>query len=134
MMKLYVPTSGSTVCEQLSEALWSLSRPPQVRAILDTTRMFPPFVATNGSVWLVVDTEFGIPVHAQAELGGIADILQPWINGGMLPANTNTELAALVESLRGSRLVVWDAFPALFKGQAKTHEQMIDEGFLIQTP
>jgi hypothetical protein len=59
----------------------------------------------------VVDTDYEINVHADAVLAGIADILQPWIDAGHLPADTNTNLAALVESLRGQRLVVYDAFP-----------------------
>lgn len=83
-----------------------------------------------GQRWLVVETTFEIPVHEEAELDGIADILQPWIDGGHMPPDTNTELAALVESLRGQRLVVWDAFPQFFKDMSKTREQMIEDGLL----
>jgi hypothetical protein len=56
--------------------------------------------------------------------------LQPWIDAGHLPADTNTNLAALVESLRGQRLVVYDAFPQLFKDMSKTYAEMITAGLL----
>jgi hypothetical protein len=83
--------------------------------------------------WLVVDTDFTIRVHPDAELGDIAQILQPWIDAGHLPADTNTQLAALIESKRGQRLIVYDAFPQLFKDMAKTHEQMVAAGLLADS-
>jgi hypothetical protein len=94
--------------------------------------MFPVITALDGSKWLQVNTEFSVPVHPDAILDGIADILQPWIDGGQLPADTNEVLAALVETKRGQRLVVWEAFPALFQNLSKTHAQMIDAGLLSE--
>jgi hypothetical protein len=82
--------------------------------------------------WLVVDTEYEIAVHPDAELGDIASILQPWIDAGHLPADTITQLAALIESKRGQQLVVYDAFPQIFKDMSKTHEQMIAAGLLAE--
>jgi hypothetical protein len=125
----FIPSSAA---EPLSQALWSLSRPPQVRGPNDTQYLFGWVNALDASRWLVVDTEFEINVHPDAELNGIADILQPWIDGWHLPANTNTQLAALVESKRGSRLVVYDAFPQLFKDMSKTREEMIAAGLLAE--
>jgi hypothetical protein len=132
-MMRYVPSSAA---EPLSQALWGLSRPPAVRGLNDTQYLFPWITALDGTRWLEVDTEYEINVHADAVLAGIADILQPWIHQGHLPADTNTNLAALVESLRGRRLVVYDAFPQLFKDMSKTHEEMIAAGLLAdpQTP
>lgn len=124
----YVPTSGVIVAESLTSALWSLSRPLALRGNDTTQAMFSLFTALNGSVWLVVDTEFEIPVHAEAELDGIADVLQPWIDEGSLPADTNATLAAYIESTRGGRMVPWNAFPQLFKDQSKSREQMIADG------
>jgi hypothetical protein len=128
-MILCIPSSAA---EALSNALWSLSRPPQVRGPKDTQFLFPWITALDGSRWLMVDTEYEINVHPDAELNGIADILQPWIDAGHLPADTNTNLAALVESKRGSRLVVYDAFPQLFKDMSKTREEMIAAGLLAE--
>jgi hypothetical protein len=93
-------------------------------------------VDLHGDKWLMVDTTLSLPIHPDAELNGIADILQPWIDGGHLPEDTNTNLAALVESKRGQRLVVYDAFPQLFKDMSKTYEEMIAAGLLAepQTP
>jgi hypothetical protein len=128
-MNRYVPSSAA---EALSNALWSLSRPPQVRDPKDTQFLFPWITALDGSRWLVVDTAYEINVHPDAELNGIADILQPWIDGGHLPEETNTNLSALVESKRGGRLVVYDAFPQLFKDMSKTREEMIAAGLLAE--
>lgn len=120
----YVPTSGDATAAALSDALWGLTRPPNVRSEKDTHRLFGSVTMTDGSVWLAVVDDYDIPVHADAELDGIADILQPWINDGLLPADTNMQLAALIESSKGGRLVVWGAFPQLFKDQAKTRAEL----------
>ena len=125
----YVP---STAAETLSDALWALTRPPTVRQPKDTSKMFPwvDDLQTPSKRWLIVDTTFTIPVHAEAELDGIADILQPWIDAGQLPSDTNTTLAAFIESKRGQMLTVYDAFPQLFKGLSKSWQEMVDAGLL----
>lgn len=121
----YVPSSAA---EPLSEALWSLTRPPEVRQANDTSKMFAWVDDADGKRWLIVETTFTIPVHAEAVLDSIADILQPWIDGGHLPADTNDALAAFVESKRGQNLTVYEAFPQLFKDMSLTQEQMIAAG------
>jgi hypothetical protein len=82
----------------------------------------------------MVDTTLSLPIHPDAELNGIADILQPWIDAGHLPEDTNTTLAALVESsaASGERLVVYDTFPQLFKDMSKSYDDMIEEGKLAE--
>lgn len=126
----YVPTSNAMVCEALTEALWGLARPPALRSAKDTQKMFRSITCTNGSVWLQVDTEFDISVHPDAELNRLADILQPWINSGELPADTNDVLSAFIESKRGVRMIPWEAFPTLFKTLSKTREQLVSLGLL----
>lgn len=126
----YVPSSKA---EELSDALWRLTRPSYLRDDKDsTTKMFGwvDDLQTPSKRWLVVDTTFTIPVHAEAELDGIADILQPWIAEGYLPADTNDTLVAFIESKRGQMLTVYDAFPQLFKDLSKTRQEMIDAGLL----
>ena len=126
----YTPSS---VAETLSEALWALSRPSAVRQPGEvTTRLFVPITALDGSTWLQVVDDYEINVHPLAEFNGIAGILQPWIDAGDLPADTNLQLAALVESKRGGKLVPWEAFPQFFKEQAKTLQEMIAAGLLAQ--
>lgn len=126
-MILYIPSS---VSESLSGALWALARPLSLQESNVTQFLFGWVVATDGTTWLEVDTESQIRVHPDAELGGIADILRPWIDQGHLPAATNTQLAAIIESKRGQRLAVYDAFPQLFKDMSKTLQQMIAAGLL----
>ena len=126
-MILYIPSS---VAELLSGELWSLNCPPSVQGNNSTKYLFGWIDDVNGQRWIEVHDDFSILVHPDAELGGIAAILQPWIDQGHLPSDTNTQLAALIELKRGHRLVVYDAFPQPFKDMAKTHEQMIAAGLL----
>ena len=117
----FVPASQG---EPLTRALWRLAVPDQETGATD--KMFEVFddLQTPSQRWLMVDTTFAIRVHEQAVFDGITDILQPWIDDGYLPADTNTNLAAFVESKRGEMLTVYDAFPQLFKDMSKTAEEM----------
>ena len=118
----FVPASQA---EPLTRALWRLAVPdPETGA---TDKMFEVITALDdGALWLLVDTTYTIRVHAEAILDGIADILQPWIDDGSLPADTNTNLAAFIESMRGLDLTVYDAFPQLFKDMSMTTAEMIN--------
>lgn len=129
-MTRFVPTSGRDTCERLSSALWGLALPASLRPSGATNSMFGHITCLNGSVWIECDTEFSIFVHPEAELDGIAGVLQPWIDEGTLPADTNEVLAALIESKRGQHLTVWDAFPPFFKDQSKTHQELVDAGLI----
>ena len=92
-MTRYIPASQA---EPLTRALWRLAVPNPAEG--DTDKMFEVITALDdGALWLLVDTTFTIRVHEQAVLDGIVDILQPWIDDGSLPADTNEVLAALVE-------------------------------------
>ena len=124
-MIVFVPSS---VAETLSEALWLLANPYASNA--STKSMFAVVTDNNGGKWIQAVTDYTIKVHQDAVLNGIADILQPWIDSGHLPAATNDDLAAFVETKRGQSLTVYDAFPPLFKSMAKTREQMEADGLL----
>jgi hypothetical protein len=126
-MTCYIPSAAA---ESLSAALLRLSDPHPEGKV--SQFLFGSVVDLHGEKWLMVDTTLSLPLHAEAELNGIADILQPWIDGGHLPEETNTNLSALVESKRGERLVVYDAFPQLFKDMSKTREEMIAAGLLAE--
>lgn len=126
----FIPSSAAAA---LSDALWGLAKPSELRAESDTQQMFGWIDDLQGNRWLEVETTLEIPVHSEAVLDGIADILQPWIDSGNLPSDTNTQLASLVEGLRGQRLVVYNAFPQLFKDMSRTRAQMESLGLLPST-
>jgi len=128
-MILYVPSSAAAA---LTAALWGLARPEHLRTTEDTSEMFGwvDDLQTPPKRWLEVDTTFTITVHPEAVLDGIADILQPWIDEGTLPSDTNTVLEAFIQSKRGRQLTVYDAFPPLFKSMSKTYAEMVAAGFL----
>lgn len=126
-MIAYIPAPAASA---ISDALWSLSRPPAVRESKDTQYLFSWVTALDDTLWLMVDTEYSITVHAEAVLGGIADILQPFIDAQQIPADTNTQLGAYIQANHGKVITVYDAFPQFFKDLAKTREQMIQENHL----
>lgn len=132
-MKLFVPASDALA---MSMALYELHRPLSIRDPRDgTTSLFRAVKATDKSLWLEVDTELTIRVHPLASFGSVATFLQPYESSGALPAGTLEGLSAYVEANRGLRIVVYEAFPALFKlkdtdnptGLGRTFEQMIQE-------
>lgn len=125
-MLRYIPTTN-TAGPALTAALWHLHAAPGQS---ETTGFGSIITALDGSKWLEIDEHAEVLVHPEAVLDGIADVLQPWIDEGSLPADTNTALAALIESKRGETLVVYDAFPQLFKDMSLTTAQMIDAGLL----
>lgn len=110
----FVPASQG---EPLTRELWRLAVPdPEMGA---TDKMFEVFDdILDGKRWLMVDTSYAIRVHESAVLDGIADILQPWING------------AYIENMRGQMMIVYDAFPQLFKDLSLDTAQMIAAGRL----
>lgn len=119
-MNLFIPCSSQAVCEAISTHLWSLSRPPAVRTERDTSRLFECRVDVHGQWWLEVVPEYEIPVHATAELGGIADIL---LEARIAQAEID-QLASLITSRRGGSLRPWNYFPAVFKDAALPREQI----------
>jgi len=136
MSEILIP---STKVEELSRALWVLAMPPQVRRAGDfTDSLFRWITDLENVQHLVVMDDLSIRVHEAAELGEIEGILQPWVNEGLLPADTITQLKGFIESKRGEWLVIYQAFPALFKlkdagnptGLGRTREQMIQENRL----
>ena len=126
-MTRYIPASAASA---LSAALWALARPGNSGE--STQFLFATASATDGSDWLVALDDYDIPIHSQAELGGIAAILQPFIAAKQLPADTLDNLTVLIEANRGKRLAVWDSFPQLFKDMSKTREEMIAAGLLAE--
>lgn len=129
----YVPTSGSAIAQQLTEALWQLSTPPSHQGLRRTTALFGCHTMTDGSVWLAVNTDTAVRIHQDATLGCIGDVLQPWVAEGALPSNTLEHLAALIDSRRGNTMVVWDAFPQLFKDQSRTFDELVSAGLIKTT-
>lgn len=129
--ELYI---SSTRPEDMSAALWELSRPASMRKADEVTRMlFPTHEDPKGGKWLVVDPERVVNIHPKADLGAIADLLQPLIDTKQLPPDTLTNLRLLVDATRGDLIMLYrDAFPPEIKAQAKTREQMIDEGLIIE--
>jgi hypothetical protein len=96
--------------------------------------MFAAIVMLDGSVWLEVETEYDVPIHADAALGDIIGILQPWVDSGELGVQTLDTLASHIDTMKGKRMNVWDAFPQLFKDQSRSREELISMGLIEVFP
>lgn len=129
----YIPSAAA---ELLTKKLWALTDPNPTRG---TSALFGVAEGLDKSAWLQVPTDFSIPVDNSAELDGIADILQPWVGHGI----TQEDIALLEKKVvlhRGQHLIVYDAFPEIFKladagnptGLGRTKEQLIAAGILPQ--
>ena len=124
----YVPTSSAEVAEAMSQSLWHLSRPAKVAAQEGTVRLFPWLTDTAGHVWLQVQTEYVIPVHAEAVIDGIEPIL---LGAGISQVEVDG-LAALIISLRGQTMTPWQYFPQVFQDASKDYIEMIAAGLLAE--
>jgi len=133
-MKVLTPSSNAT---ELTAMLWELSDPDPTRG---TNALFPIVTLNDGTTCLEVDTELSLPILEDAKLNGIADLLRPWVGYGILQSDIDWLEQLVVES-RGSRLVVYRAFPPIFKlktaenpnGLGRTREQMIQENRLVNS-
>lgn len=115
-MTRFIPCSSLAVAEAISAHLWSLSRPPDVRDPDESTAyLFDWRQDASGVWWLVVITDYVIPVHAEAVLDGIADILQA---AGISQQEIDA-LAAVVIANRNGSMTPWDYFPQAFKDASR---------------
>lgn len=126
-MTKYVPISNEANAFALSDALFTLSVPHYLQPEDGIQNAFSVIKASNGSSWLVVPTEYELNIHPESSFEPIKNILQEWINAGKLPKDTNENLQSFIESKKGGRIVVWDAFPSLFKDASKSYDDMIAE-------
>jgi hypothetical protein len=124
---LYLP---STMAAAFCQRLEALARVPERRARADMESQFGVIVDLHGDTWLEMDSCADMVLDAQADLAGITELMQAWVDDGLVPAETLGKLLALLESRRGELLFFHEAFPQVFKDQAKSRRQMIDEGLL----
>ena len=124
---VYIPSSAA---DKLTKALWSLTDMNPTRG---TTGLFRVVEALDKSIWMMVDTEFSIPVHTQAELTAISGILQPLIDAKVLASDTLTVLQTKLDTSRGKRIRIFEAFPPEIQAAAMTEKQLIDAGRLTNS-
>ena len=126
-MTLYIP---STLAIAFARKLETLACKAKQCRPADTHPMFGVITDLQGDTWLKMDSCEGMVLQTAAELGGLTALVQPWMDDGLLPADTLSKLLALLESRRGEFLFVHEALPQAFKDLAKSLRQMIDEGLL----
>ncbi len=119
-MTIYIPTSSAPAAQTLSESLWGLTMPPSVINGNATRLLFGTVTMKNASVWLACDDEITIPVHQDANVDPIAEILEPFVDSGVIDYPDIQALFDLVEITRGQELNVWQAFPQYWKDMGKT--------------
>lgn len=129
-MTKYVPISNEANAFALSDALFALSVPYYLQPKDGIQNAFSVIKASNGSSWLVVPTEYELNIHPESSFETIKNILQIWIDAEKLPKDTNKNLESFIESKKGERIVVWDAFPSLFKDASKSYDEMVKENLL----
>lgn len=135
-MTHYVPASTETNARLLSDALFALAVPRDLQPSDGLQDAFEVLTALNGSPWLVVPDEFTLVMHPEAEINGMADVLQPYEAQGYIPAGTIAGFETWINATRVLPTVAertfcpWDKFPVFFKGLAKSWQGMVDAGLL----
>lgn len=130
-MKVLTPSSRA---DELTAMLWELSDSDPTRG---TDSLFPVVTLKNKTTCLEVDTEAQIPILKDADLTKILNLLAPWVRHGIEQTDID-QLKELVAESGGQMLVVYQAFPALFKlkdennptGLGRTRAQLLEEGKL----
>jgi hypothetical protein len=128
----YTPSSAA---ESLSAALLRLSDPHPEGKV--SQFLFGSVLDLHGDKWLMVDTTLSLPIHPDALPQGylptpVLLILAKYIDAGHLSQHDEDLLTDLVTANLGGRMVVYDAFPQLFKDMSKTREEMISAGLLAE--
>lgn len=123
---VYIPAPEA---EALTAALWDLSDPNPTRG---TTGLFAVVEALDKSKWLIVCKKTTLPVHDQANLNGIAKLVQPLVENKTLAANTMEVLQVRLDTVKEhrQRLNVFEAMPDEIKAMARDLPAMIEEGLL----
>jgi hypothetical protein len=126
-MILYIP---SIMAASLIEKLESLAGSRWLHRSAEEPPLHEVVTDLHGDCWLELDTAASMTLSPTADLGGVARLMQPWLADGLMPADTLTNLLALLEARRGEFLFVHEALPQVFKDLAKTRQQMMDAGLL----
>jgi hypothetical protein len=127
-MKKYTPASKA---QELSAALFALSRPPSIRASDEVTQFLCPVKQDLlGDWWVVLDDQRTVVVHEKADLTEITPLVQPLIAAGALAPNTLEILQGRLDAGRGAFINVFDSLPDEIKLQSLTEGMMIAAGRL----
>ena len=122
----YYPASSLSAGRALSDAMWQLCLPAEQRTGHDTVRAFEVVTGANDVTYVIIPDDFTAVLHPEADPTPVAALLQPFENGGLLPAGTTADLVAWVESTAAlltaaeRTFIMWDKFPAYFQALALT--------------
>lgn len=123
--------------EELSAALWLLSRPASVREVNDTRFLFGSVKALDASLWLEVDDERQINIHDQALTDGnlpptLTEILGLHMEARYLPPNALEVMKAKVQAALGMRILAKTLLPVELLPSVRTEQYMINAGLLAK--
>lgn len=133
-MPSYLPCPYCTP-EELSQALWLLSRPEGVQLAGDTDALFPTVDTLDRSGWLLVDGEEMINIHEGALPGGrlpqrLREILAKYVIAGALPESAEDDLRAKVAAQIGTRVPAAFLLPEELLPALRDLPQMVEAGVL----
>lgn len=121
--------------EILSELVQRLSRPVSIRVAGElTTQRWVNKDGTNGTKYLVVPADATMTVHAKAVPGEIPALLAGYVTSGFLTKSDLDGMTAAIEAARGTGVPVrvWDLIPGPFKAQARSFDDLVEQGIFTQ--
>lgn len=133
-MPSYLPCPYCTP-EELSRALWLLSRPEGVQQAGDTDALFPVVETLDRSGWAQVDGEEMINIHEGALPGGqlpqrLREILAKYVEAGALPEGAEDDLRDKVAAQIGARVPAAFLLPEELLPALRDLPQMVEAGVL----
>ena len=108
--------------QAISQKLYELSRPPQVREVSDISSYMFGWVENDLNEFvLLFDDEATMPVHQQADVQPLIDVMSH------VPEAEQTALAAYITSKIGDRIEMSNLIPST--AVELTEAQMYEQGF-----
>ena len=108
--------------KDISEKLYELSRPPQVRDASDVSSYMFGWVENDLNEFvLLFDDEATMPIHQQADVQPLIDVMSH------VPEAERTALAAYITSKIGDRIEMSNLIPST--AVELTEAQMYEQGF-----
>lgn len=107
--------------KDISEKLWELSRPPQVRGGDTSKYLFGWAENDLNEVVLLFDDEATMPIHQQADVQPLIDVMSH------VPEAERTALSAYITSKIGDRIDMSNLIPST--AVELTEAQMYEQGF-----
>jgi len=128
---MYIPVSNPQRAKQLTESLYSLSRPnPNPDDV--TTSLFSWVTHPDGRVMADIPDGISLPIAVSSNPKILASLLQPFVLAKAITANDVLQIETTLTNSKGGSVLLTDILPAFWLNQQKTFEELTELGWFVQ--